>query len=65
MNFVRKEKTPDAACEMQKEKEKKEEKERNEVQDFKSKTSIRLFKCLSFNLYSTYTLSSSSHLTDT
>jgi len=50
---------------MQKEKEKKEEKERNEVQDFKSKTSIRLFKCLSFNLYSTYTLSSSSHLTDT
>jgi hypothetical protein len=54
VNFVRKEKIPDATCEMQKEKEKKEEKERNEVQDFKSKTSIRLFKCLSFNLYSTY-----------
>ena len=64
MNFVRKEKTPDAACEMQKEKEKKEEKERNEVQDFKSKKFIIGFSnvCLST---STQHMHIHSHLTDT
>ena len=57
MNFVRKEKTPDAACEMQKEKEKKEEKERNEVQDFKSKKFIIGFSNVCLSTSTQHTLS--------